>query len=676
MGSYSLKPLRPNPDREPPTFGVLDIESYKWIQFRILGFAFKVDGQKHYESFENMGEAIDYMFSDEFPFENIFGHFAGKFDFSFVLKEIFFDRDRFHIGVLIPRGSGLLSFDVSTFTVEDKIPKGKGEDDVLDKLPNGKLLIRKKTITFRDSSAMLPFSLASLTENFKVEHKKKDIDFETLVVLNDEHREYLEYDCWGLYEVIEKYFNWDLIRQAGPAFTVASQSLRVFRTFLKKEISSLTQDTDAFVRRSYFGGRTEIFKPFFQQNTDTGLLKSYDVNSLYPYIMSTLDFPGGLKYQTQFYKENELGFYDVEVEVPPMYVPPLGTRYEGMDNRLIFPIGRFRGIWSTMELNYAMECGVKILQVFEGRVFHNIGPIFKEYIDYLYDIRKKSGKDSVDNVLCKLLMNSTYGRFGLNLEREQLIFDDGRLGIKPHMDIALNAQQTQIIRLSKQTVNLDTSFTNVAIAAWVTSGARIHMHRLISQSPHDMYYMDTDSLKTTHVYPRNDADLGQLKEEYKMKYACFLLPKTYLEDTLSPIFKMFDDKGKERKDVKTSKKIVMKGFDKRKIAKFTPEDFTSCLEGDMRRLKAMNPEKFAPLRSAIKKNEFLYLIQESERQIRTRYNKRRIIKRPWAQVYDTEPLHLEDGKVLNLDPEILKKWKKPTSEELDQITEGVISQWQ
>lgn len=188
------------------------------------------------------------------------------------------------------------------------------------------------------------------------------------------------------------------------------------------------------------------------------------------------------------------------------------------------------------------------------------------------------------------------------------------------------------------------------------------MHELIMQAPEDMYYMDTDSLKTTHIYDRNDADLGKLKLEYKAKRACYILPKTYLEDTMAPIFKYFDEKGKVAGN--TSKKIVMKGFDKRKIAKFTREDFESALEGDMRRLRSMNPEKFAPLKSAIKKGEFLALLKETPRQIRTRYNKRRIFKRPYRQVYDTEPLHIKNGEITNMDKSILKKWKLPDEAEL------------
>lgn len=669
MAHIPLKPLVGDDEKEIPGFSVCDIESAAgWINFLVIGLCWKlyekeddyrIPIEKVYHAFQNLSEFCELVFEEEQPHDIIYAHFGGRYDFSFILKEYFFMNEQYHIHRMIPRGSGLLCFSIS------KIKKAhyphESDDKNFGKTKDGLCLVAERTIEFRDSSAMLPFGLGSLTESFGVEHKKQQIDYDKIKEVTPELLEYLEYDCWGLYECIEKYFRWPMIRSCGPAMTAASQAIKVFRTHMKAPISSLSKEADQFVRASYFGGRTEIFKPYFQQHKDDGMLKSFDVNSLYPYIMRLLEFPTKFKAETLFYKPDEMGFYDVEVEVPEMYIPPLGVRFKAMEGRLIFPTGTFRGIWSTHELNYAMTCGVKLKRIFRGMLFHSGGHIFKSYIDFLYDMRKKAGRGSVDNILCKLLMNALYGRFGLNLLREQLSFDRGQLGVEPFLEIPLDDKGYEIIRLVKEEIVLDKSFSNVAIAAWVTSGARVHMHKLIQEAPQDMYYMDTDSLKTTHSYKQNDDDLGELKLEYKAKQGIFLLPKTYMEETTSPIFQAFDYLGKTS-DLKSSKKLVMKGFDKKKISKFTSEDFTSALEGDMKRLLALNPKKFAPLRTAISKGKFLALLEEAPRQIRTRYNKRKIIKRPWSQVYDTEPLHVMGDKVLNMDIK-MKKWKAPNVEQ-------------
>lgn len=670
MRNIALKTLTPDPDRKSISYSVCDIESAAgWINFLVIGLAWKVYAgfenleQRKYEHFTALSEFCAFVFTEAHPHENIFAHFGGRYDFSFLLKEYYFTEDSYFIHDMIPRGSGILGFGVSTFTRESNITEKTKDKDILGKTSDGHFLIRTRTVNFRDSSAMMPFGLGSLTENFGVDHKKQDIDYEKITKVTPDLLEYLEYDCWGLYECIEKYFHWKMIKEAGAAFTVASQSLKVFRTFLKRDIQSLRPAADAFVRSSYFGGRVEIFKPFYELKGKNPMLRSYDVNSLYPFVMRNNCYPGSFKYETTRYLEHELGFYDVEVDVPDMYIPPLGLRYQGMESRLIFPTGRFRGVWSTLELNYARTLGVKILRVYRGMIFENLGNIFTDYIDYLYGIRKASKKESVDNVLCKLLMNSTYGRFGLNLTREQLVFDRGEVGITAHIEIPAHGNINSIIRLGTKAVELESSFANVAIPAWVTSAARTHMHKLYLQAPDDLFYTDTDCAKTTHKYASNQDDLGEMKLEYKSKLACYILPKTYMEDTLDPMFKVFLENGKISKD-KTSMKVVMKGFDRKKISHFKPEDFTSALEGDMRRLRTVNPKKFAPLKSAIKKNEFLALLNESPRQIRTRYNKRRIFKRLYAHTYDTEPLHIKDGLITNLPKDAMTKWSMPEVESL------------
>lgn len=652
-----LRPLFPE-ERKPYQFGVCDIEASDWIKFLVIGYyteELNEDGSRKreiLEYFEDMADFCDWIFDPHLqPHDEIYAHFGGKYDFQFIIKELFFDKSKYYIHDMIPRGSGLLTFSVSTFYETDYVSKNEEKNYI--KTVGKKHLVKDRTIVFKDSSALLPFSLASITENFGVENIKMTIDYDSIKEVTPELLKYLEYDLKGLYQSMRKFFDWDLIKKAGPASTMASQALRVYRTYMAKPIHSLSAETDSFVRGSYFGGRTEIFKPFFRQNDPYVLLKTYDVNSLYPYVMWQNDFPSKLKCTTTDFIDSEMGFYDVEVEVPEMYVPPLGTVFDPDGwGRFIFPTGVFRGQWTTVELLYAMSLGVKIRKVYKGLIFYNGGPIFRHYINDLYEKRKASKKNSVDDIMCKLLMNSTYGRFGLNTDREQVEFDYGQLGVSPLMEIPLNESGTNLIRLMKKEVVLDKTFNNVAIPSYVTSYARIHMHKQYMKDESGLFYTDTDSLFTTHEYDENDKALGEMKLEYKSKSACFLLPKTYFADTLVPAWKGYDDDGKE---YKTSKKIVMKGFDKKKISKFEFEDFYYSLEGDLRRLRTTNPEKFATFKTAVKNNEFLMLLKESPREIRSRYDKRRIIKTNGPQIWDTEPLHIRDGEIVNMPDTKTKK---------------------
>lgn len=608
----NLKPLVGDA-KKPEPFGVFDAESMNWIDFLMMGV---YDGEI-FDYFTDLSDFLDYL-RDHPTVSLWYAHFGGKFDFMFALQEAVLRRSDIQIDGMIPRGSGLLCMTLHFFdqTTRRKISSCK----------------------LYDSSAMLPFGLAMLTQSFGVENKKGEWDHSKTTGVTKELVEYNEDDCRGLYQVIERYRQWPLIQKAGVSSTMAGQAVKVFRTFMTQTIYSLPDDVDVFVRKSYFGGRTEIFKPLFIGD-EKNLLHCYDVNSLYPFIMRECEFPVKFDRWTTDYMPQRIGFYEAIAEVPKnMKIPPLPVVAE-VDGtpKLIFPTGRFRGFFSTAEMNYAMSLGVKFPWIGNGALFVNGGKIFKGYIETLYEMRLEAQKrgDGVTDVLTKLLMNSTYGRFGLNRERENLVFDEGQAGVFFHCEMKGKDKNGQeiYVRLMREPTVLEQSFSNVAVANWVTSNARIHMHKLYMEAPETMYYTDTDSIFTTKEFS-SGSGLGALKHEYSCEQACFLLPKTYITSHCSKEFKAFDSKGKP---IKTNKKVTMKGFDKKKIAHFDFEDFYTALEGEVR-LKVTHDAKIATFKTAIQKNTFLTMLPQSEKQIRSMYDKRKVVKTPTGD-WDSEALH-------------------------------------
>jgi hypothetical protein len=579
-----LMPIRNIKERLPEKFSVCDIESAAgWVNFLIIGL---YDGER-YQDFTTLYEFFKCL--EEGDNRTVYAHFGGRYDFMFLLESLF-DNQKFIVTSMIPRGSGILSFDAVSLRTGVKI-------------------------TFRDSSAMLPYGLRSLCENFNVKHQKLDVDYDSIKVVTPELREYLRHDCIGLHECIERYFEWDLIRDSGPAYTIAGQAMKVLRLFIQDPIPGLSPTVDAFVRKGYFGGRTEIFKPLFEASKSKKKLYCFDVNSLYPTVMRAFDYPGRFLRYSYKYEPNEIGFYDATVDVPDgMYIPPLGVVHEmNGSTKFVFPTGRFSGRWSTAELEYAKTLGVKIISTGKGAIFENAGPIFRDFVDALYLIRQNSPRESVANVLAKLILNSCYGRFALQREREIIEMDMGQLGAIPLCEIGPKNRRTRLVKIPKEV----DSFTNVAVAAWVTSQARIHMHKIYLQCQDELYYTDTDSLFTTKYF-EDEAGLGALKLEYEIDDgACFLLPKTY----------------------RAGKKVVMKGFDKKKIQHFTHEDFLTALEGDLRRLKIVQASKFATFRTALKKQKLVTMVEASTREIRSQYDKRTVFK--IGKHFDTKPLHID-----------------------------------
>ena len=90
----------------------------------------------------------------------------------------------------------------------------------------------------------------------------------------------------------------------------------------------------------------------------------------------------------------------------------------------------------------------------------------------------------------------------------------------------------------------------------------------------------------------------------------------------------------------------MKGFDRKKIHNFTVNDFMTALEGDLKLMTAKQSSKFCTFKTAMRKGKFLAMMDEGQRSLKTKYDKRRIFKKPNGE-YDTIPLHIEDGKVTN-----------------------------
>lgn len=540
-------------------FQVLDLEAWDWINFIVGGF---YDGENYFE-FRTLDEFSDFINFSEKSL-NIYAHFGGGYDFMFLIQN--FLENQIKIEQIIPRGSNLLSMKV------------KGHF---------------KTHTFRDSSAILPFGLKKLTENFNVETKKGEYDHSQNRGYSQELADYLKSDCLGLYQVLEKYFDWDLIKNSGPSSTIATQAQKIFRTYLKEPLFGLADSTNEFCKQACIGGRTEIFRPIGKKVTEV------DVNSLYPYVMKENLYPAGRAIKTGKYHNGKFGIYEVEVTAPEMFLPIIGVK---RDKKLLFPTGVFNTTTTSIEIDYAKSKGYKF-KIIEGFYFSDKKDYFSDFITDLYKIRKDATKNSINDTLAKLIMNSSYGKFNINIHKENLVFDN-LSGGKHFRDIILG---DKTIEIYTNPVELKT-FVHSAIAAFILANARIHMHKLMEKYQDDLYYTDTDSLFLTNGHKVKTGDkLGQLKFVKTYDEACFLLPKTYIA---------------ENKDFK---KIAMKGFNSRKIKHFTVADFKIALAGDLSVLNTEHDKTIAKFKTALLKNKLLMHKKAYTKRLKSKYNKREIV---------------------------------------------------
>lgn len=658
-----------------------DLESHEWINFVVLGF-YDLD-KNHYMYFDSMKEALDYMYNycKTRNLKDIYGHFAGKFDFNFVLDSAYNDFTDYTFTRGIPRGSGFLSMTIKRFRDENE---AEGDFE----------------LTFHDSSALFPMGLGKLAKMMGVETQKGSVDFKYLLAAwnnedyknelleatyTDEHNNevirhkvfvcgepvtdkrllrishssdvtyhcietktdykiynrddillYLRGDCVSLAESIRKFYELPFIAKAKKAKTIAGQAVNVLKTYLPPDIEnyipkSKNQEND-FNRMGYFGGRTEIFKHFFDNNYDVkknpynlnylGIeemlfqvnktLKCYDVNSLYPTVMRNT-FPltcvGKVRGKTNYDKYN-WGMWKVKVQVPlDAEFPFLGIQHtaENGTAKYCFPVGEFVGYWTKEELEYAKTLGYKIVKYYEGMVYSSAAKIFETFIDEMYAMRLAASNagDEATKGIVKLIMNSSYGKIGMRVDDKVFIRESGLEDLGNNKPIGQISSKRGLVLLEEVKSDTKNIFHKVIIPAYVTAYARILMHKLMLQcGARNVYYTDTDSIFTTETMPTGDG-LGALKLEYESNSAVFLMPKTYsIDDILNADY---------------ASKITMKGFDRRKVQSFSHKDLLDFKFGEIAALKAYDPEKFLTMKSAFQKNTFLGMnrsLKDEER----RYN--------------------------------------------------------
>lgn len=428
------------------------------------------------------------------------------------------------------------------------------------------------SIEFKDSYLMLPISLKKLAKAFNIEDKgifpykfvnKLDYvgeippfkDFDKISIeeyniykanftnnwsLRNETIKYCELDCKILWEVIN-IFNENIFNQytlnVHKFPTLPSLAFAIFRChyLLENTIPKIHGEMYHDIRKGYTGGHTDVYIP---EGKNVGC---YDVNSLYPSSMNKFNMPVG---KINFFEGNILetmsnpfGFFEVEVITPTnMDRPLLQTKVQTKSGlRTIAPLGQWTDMIFSEEMFEYMKHGYQF-KVLRGYLF-DLANIFEGYVQDLYKIKQSETIGSPMYLISKLLMNSLYGRFGMNpyLDTNSVI-DNSDLNTflsKNDFDIIdcldLNNGRSLITYKTSDEMEESDANVNISIAASITAYARIQMSPILADPKLKLLYTDTDS-----GYIEGELDpslvgkeLGKFKLEYRFKECVFLAPKVY-----------------------------------------------------------------------------------------------------------------------------------------------------
>lgn len=369
----------------------------------------------------------------------------------------------------------------------------------------------------------------------------------------EESIRYCEQDCRTLYQILIKYnelvyslFSMNIWKYP----TLPSLSFACYRAsedIEKYRIPLTIGNVFKNIQAGYTGGATDVYIPYSNKPVYV-----YDKNSLYPFSMLTKMMPVGLiKYFegdiTQI-DPKAFGFFNVTVTSPEyLHKPILQTKVKTpQGTRTIAALGTWEDCIFSEEMYNAEKFGYTF-KIHSGYQFEK-ALIFENYITKLYRVKANSPINSAMYLISKLLMNSLYGRFGLNSKHTFKSFvsestylsleEDVTVDVLDHQefgdDTVLVEWQTSLDD-PLNTIDIDnwdedSSKTSIGIAAATAAYSRVEMTEFKKpNSKLNLIYTDTDcvmvneSLDPILIGP----GLGQFKLEYVFKESIFIAPKVY-----------------------------------------------------------------------------------------------------------------------------------------------------
>jgi len=397
-------------------------------------------------------------------------------------------------------------------------------------------------VTFYDSLKILNFSVEKIAQDFNLDIGKLEIDYhKTRKIghnLTEHEVDYLRCDVEIMAKALEIMFEQKLTKM-----TMGSNALTSYKEMIRyfiKYFPIIPYEMDKDIRKSYKGGFTYLNPKY--KNKEVGKGSVYDVNSLYPSVMYNELLPFG---EPLFFN----GKYEKDL-LYPLYIQNFTCSFKLKNNKI--PTIQIKNSLSFMPNEYIESSDDELitlvltsidLKLFfehydvEDITYHNgwkfkgIKGLFRNYIDKWTKVKIKSKKDGNNSLylIAKLMLNSLYGKFGLNPDVRSKF---------PY----LNEKGVVKYKMHEKEIR-DPIY--IPVATFITSYARrktISTSQLIRDYSIDKYgedyyiYSDTDSIHclvdVNELYDIIDIDefkLGAWDHENNFNKAKFIRQKCYIE---------------------------------------------------------------------------------------------------------------------------------------------------
>jgi DNA polymerase elongation subunit (family B) len=390
----------------------------------------------------------------------------------------------------------------------------------------------KCKITFKCSYKLFPKSISDIGKLVGIKklnetHNYQEIkNYHSIDELPEEEIKYITNDVRIMVELI-KY----LQEKGVKGITMSSSAYKNWQqekymlahNEMKKDSN---EEIVEIVRKSYRGGITKVNPNY--AGIEFNDVISFDVNSLYPSVMYENPMPIG---EGKIYKSVEEGRKDNRY----LFIVVAFVQYAKVRDGMHAFIGNTSGFSYARKYSYddvlenkmiylwldeyrlfelVYDAQVEILKVVGWKKANNV---FTNYIDRWYKV-KENARNDVERSLAKLMLNSLYGKFGMN---------DNRITKLP---VAIGDKI--IYRL----VDNNTTYYYKEVASYITSKARCKLASFMNRCGDKFLYCDTDSVYYIgHEIPEIFKDVVDPKKlgywKYEGHYTRFkaLKAKCYLK---------------------------------------------------------------------------------------------------------------------------------------------------
>lgn len=400
-------------------------------------------------------------------------------------------------------------------------------------------------VTIYDSLKILNFSVDKIAKDFNLPIRKLELDYhekrEIGHILTEHEINYIRNDVEIMARALEIMFQEKLNKM-----TIGSDALAFYKELnpnFENYFPILPYEIDAECRKAYKGGFTYLNPIFKGKETGAGIV--FDKNSMYPAKMKNEKLPFGVPiFFEGKYKQDKL--YNLYIQTFSCSFKLKNNKIPSIQikNNLSFVPNEYiestNGDIVTLTLTSVdLELFFENYEIYDityhsGFKFKSIKGLFTTYIDYWTE--KKINAKKEDNgalyKIAKLMLNSLYGKFGLNprVRGKYPILED---------DIVKYKFYDEEIRDSIY-VPVASFITAYARKDIIESSEKIREYSLKKYGKDFYIYSDTDSIhcllneddieELKSTMDIDDYILGYWKLESKFKRGKFLRQKCYIEE--------------------------------------------------------------------------------------------------------------------------------------------------